>query len=539
MSDLFDLSRFDEYKEDNRREVKSAKTGLPESLWETYSSFANTEGGVIILGVKEQNDKSWCTTGLKDASKLEKEFWDLVNNQQKISFNILTGKDVKSYTINGDVILVINVPMAHREHKPIFKGSNMFTGTYRRNGEGDYLCSKAQVLSMLRDQTEDTADMKVVDILSLSDLNQDTIRGYRNMHQNTSERHPFSRLNDDEYLRSIGAAAISEKDGKMHPTGAGLLMFGNDYDIVRVFPEYFLDYQEHLDPSIRWTDRLWSTAGTWSGNVFDFFLRAYNKIAMGLKIPFKMEGILRVDDTPVHKAVREALVNCLSNADYYGVRGVVIKRTPDQLILENPGYIRTGKRQMVRGGVSDPRNKTILKMFSLLDIGERAGSGVPNIFNVWEDQGWPVPMIEMEDSPDRTRVTLIFNELPALYLAEEPENSVKGPENLVKGPDNLVKGPDNFVKGPENSVKGPDNSVKGPGKTNNSDQRIESVLYLLNENPSISRKELAARLNITEKKVRTVIELLKNKGYIHRVGPDKGGKWLIDRNEFDLSDFFD
>lgn len=81
---------------------------------------------------------------------------------------------------------------------------------------------------------------------------------------------------------------------------------------------------------------------------------------------------------------------------------------PDRLILENPGYIRTGKRQMIQGGTSDPRNKTMLKMFNLLDIGERAGSGVPNIFNVWADEGWEEPIIQEENNPDRTRLILIF-----------------------------------------------------------------------------------------------------------------------------------
>ena len=59
----FDLSQFDEYREDNRREVKKAEGGLPVSLWDTYSSFANCYGGVIILGVKENKDGSWKTTG--------------------------------------------------------------------------------------------------------------------------------------------------------------------------------------------------------------------------------------------------------------------------------------------------------------------------------------------------------------------------------------------------------------------------------------------------------------------------------------------
>ena len=114
------------------------------------------------------------------------------------------------------------------------------------------------------------------------------------------------------------------------------------------------------------------------------------------------------DDTPVHKALREALANCLINADYHGLRGVVIRKEPDKLILANPGYVRTGKKQMRLGGESDPRNKALMKMFNLINIGERAGSGVPNIFNVWADEGWEEPVIEERFDPDRTVLSLSF-----------------------------------------------------------------------------------------------------------------------------------
>ena len=170
----------------------------------------------------------------------------------------------------------------------------------------------------------------------------------------------------------------------------------------------FLDYREELDPTTRWSDRLQSSSGEWSGNVCDFYFRVYNKIIKDIKVPFKMVGGERVDDTPVHKALREALANCLINADYHGLRGVVIRKEPDKLVLANPGYVRTGKKQMRLGGESDPRNKALMKMFNLINIGERAGSGVPNIFNVWADEGWEDPVIEERFDPDRTVLSLSF-----------------------------------------------------------------------------------------------------------------------------------
>ena len=128
-----------------------------------------------------------------------------------------------------------------------------------------------------------------------------------------------------------------------------------------------------------------------------------------------MRFYLIVDDTPVHQALREALANCIINTDFYGIFGVTIIKEEDKLTLENPGYIRLGKEQMRRGGKSDPRNKSLMKMFNLIDIGEHAGSGVPNIFNVWEDEGWEEPVIEESFDPDRTSLILKFVKRKGLF----------------------------------------------------------------------------------------------------------------------------
>ncbi|HJD48255.1 MAG TPA: putative DNA binding domain-containing protein [Candidatus Mediterraneibacter norfolkensis] len=486
------MSQFDSYREDNRREVKKAKGGLPLSLWESYSAFANCYGGVIILGVKEDKDGSWYMTGLENAAKLRKDFWDTINNKNKVSVNLLTDSDIEIYEENGNVIMVIYVPKAKREQKPVFINGDMFNGTFRRNWEGDYHCERSEVLAMLRDQPEETADMKILEDMSLDVLNTETVHAYRNRHMAYRREHVWERLDDAEYLERIGAAKLSAKDKFLHPTAAGLLMFGEEYKILYEFPEYFLDYREILDPTIRWTDRLQSSSGDWTGNLFDFFFRVYGKLVKDLKIPFKLEGITRVDDTPVHKALREALANCIVNTDFYFPRGIVIRKDAESIVMENPGSIRTGKAQMLKGGISDPRNKALMKMFNLIGIGERTGSGVPDIYSVWEQQGWDQPEVIEEYGPDRTILKLSFVKKTAIKNGDKKTAIKNGDKKKI---------------------------------SKKTMQQLQDILAFMTSDREYKTGEIAEFIGVKESRARVLVGELVNSGKIKAIGKNKGRRY--------------
>ena len=126
-------------------EAKTAEKGIPKSIWETYSAFANTIGGYILLGVSEgkgvDSDSPYTVTGIQNPSRLKKEFFDTLNSD-KVSSNILTDADVEIVDYNGFSILSIHVPQADYRKRPIYINGNLSKGTYKRNYEGDYHCTE-------------------------------------------------------------------------------------------------------------------------------------------------------------------------------------------------------------------------------------------------------------------------------------------------------------------------------------------------------------------------------------------------------------
>ena len=198
--------------EDHERECKLATGGLPESIWETYSSFANTNGGTILLGIREHRD-SFTVEGLTDKQiiKYQKDFWSVLNDKNKVSKNILLNHHVQVAEVEDKKILRIDVPAADRHDKPVYIGTDPMRGTYKRDYEGDFLCTEEAVRAMFADQRDVSGDVEVLDEFGLDVLNQDTIKGYRIIFEQLHSGHPWNLLENDEFLMKLRAAAKNKK----------------------------------------------------------------------------------------------------------------------------------------------------------------------------------------------------------------------------------------------------------------------------------------------------------------------------------------
>ncbi len=400
---------FESLREGNKLEVKAAQNGLPRSLWETYSAFANTDGGTILLGVEEDAQGNLSTCGVDNPEALVKSLWDGLNNRDCVSANLLTNNDVVIEVREGRQCIAITVPRAPRQDRPIYIRGNLSSGSFRRNGEGDYHCTPEELKMLMRESGNDL-DRLVLEEFELHSLCNETISAYRNVFKLRREDHPWNQLSDLDFLMRLGAIGHSERTHGLHPTRAGLLMFGYDYEIIREYPNFFLDYRTRLGDR-RWDDRVASMDGTWSGNVFDFWCKVCVKVTEGIPRPFALApNMQRIDDTPMHKGLREALANALVHADYYGRRGCVILREPGRVIFANPGGLRMPSEVAIQGGQSDSRNTILMRMFNLAGIGERIGSGfdVMRAACAWADL--PLPTLREEFNPDRT--TLVFQTRP-------------------------------------------------------------------------------------------------------------------------------
>lgn len=373
---------------------------LPSSFFETYSAFANTDGGVVLLGVKERDDGTLEAVGLTDITRVQRTLWDGLNNRQRVSSNLLTNDDVEVLQVGAVQILQIAVPRSTRKQQPVFVGLNPLAGTFRRGHEGDYRVPEEGVRRLLAEQVQDVRDARILPRFGIDDLDLATLARYRQRYQTRSPDHPWSGLDDKEFLRSIGGWARDRESGAEGLTAAGLLMFGKLVSIREEFPNFMLDYQERAEArtAARWIDRV-TTDGSWSGNLYDFYQTIIQRLFRDLRVPFELRGDTRIDETAVHEALREALVNTLIHADYSGSVSLLVVKRPDLFGFRNPGTMRMPVETALRGGVSDCRNRRLQDMFRYVGLGEQAGSGIPKIQAAWRLQHWRAPELVEQVEP--------------------------------------------------------------------------------------------------------------------------------------------
>ena len=246
-----------------------------------------------------------------------------------------------------------------------------------------------------------------------------------------------------------------------------------------------------------------------------------------VKVPFALdEQGLRINETKVHKALRELLANALIHADYHGRRGIVIEKHYDTIAFRNPGCMRLSRELAIAGGNSDARNTRIFNIFALIDVGERSGMGLSNFYSVWDEFGYERPTIEELHEPDQTVLTVKLDASGLRKTSRKKTSTLNAKTVGKKTVGKRVKTRGKKTRGKSDETRGKELGLKTEDMVV---LRLTSsrVIDAMRGNPEITREQLAGQLNVTLKGIEWQVAKLQKDKMIRRVGGRKFGHWEV------------
>ena len=325
-------------------------------------------------------------------------------------------------------------------------------------------------------------DNVILENYGINELSFESVKKYREKFSTIKPNHPWNGLEIKEFLYKIGAWGKVRNTNKEGLTLAGLLMFSEERIITEILPQYFLEYREHTEETLNqdWSQRFTSQDGTWSGNVFDFYFKASENLVINLQDhTFIQDG-----QTAILSCLHESLINALVHADYYGGGGIVVEKEKDLFRFSNPGLFRISLEQALEGNISNLRNPNLFKMFILIELCKRTGSGLKGIATVWKRHGEDTFHLSQDVESERTALTLYMNK----DVEEKQNASVKNIENdLFLFPEEDLPIMENFVDF-QDSYNNESNSVNSEEDSYNSRESSinNEINSYINKNNSYS-----------------------------------------------------
>lgn len=387
--DIRGLIETGEFEEGIELEAKRASGNLPSNAWETISAFANTSGGVLVLGLDE-TDAGWVPVGLSNASQRVQELLNLMRDTTKISVQVARHDDIWVEEVAEKQLIVIRVPPVPRRVRPVYINGNR-DAAYVRNGEGDARCTPTELDRMRREAAFEAADRRVLPYLTWDDYDADTVRRYRELSRQNRPDLPHHRRSFEDYLQLVEAWREDRQTGEEGPTVAGILMYGTEPAIREIRHNHVIDYRRvpHDESATRrWTDRV-----RWTGNLFSAWEEIFPRLTRGLPTPFLLVGAQRQDRLAGEESLREAFVNVLVHTDYDETSDSLILHRDDGYFFRNAGDSWVDLRELGRQNRSERRNPVIAQLFSNAGLADQAGSGFTRIYDEWHELGFREPVV--------------------------------------------------------------------------------------------------------------------------------------------------
>ncbi|GAB2025192.1 putative DNA binding domain-containing protein [Lactovum odontotermitis] len=459
-------------------EYKSSKTSLSKSLFESISSFANTKGGIIFLGVGEKMDtkgkKHYPVEGIDNPQRQEE-----ILSQQLTDPNVLSYNSVESFVIqgtpSGKSFIKISVAEAPDNKKPVLvriKDSKVMV-PFIRVGSSDKIAKDEELKSLIRHQS-DELDVDVLCNYSVDDLDKTSINDYRRRVEANPKFEHYQSFSLTEFLEKIGVIATDRKSGQVGITAGGLLFFGKSFPLLQNFPHFQMDLFDRRSDE-RWRNRI-STFND-DLNVYQFFVRSYDYLQSIPENPFILdEKQARIEVGDLLKvALREALLNVVMHSDYFSEEHEVIDVFWDYFDFSNAGTMKIPIENFFTTNDSKTRNPVISKLLKLMGFGELAGTGGEQIFHAAQKANFKLPSIESDSEKTVLRIWAI-----------------------------------DFVAAAD------------------LDEHEAVILRLLTkETLPISRKEIIEKTDLSVYYVREALNSLMNKGYIETLGNKRSTQYRI------------
>ena len=413
-------------------EFKKSENQVPDSMWETYSAFANTNGGYIFLGIEDDGNGMFkSVTGVKNPDKVISDIFNHANNKDLVNVNLLSNETVFKINYKDKTMIMVYVQEAPVNLKPVYLKKKLDL-TYIRRGESDQRADK-ETITYLLNTSHNTYDTVLLDNYDISDLNYRDIEEYLSMYNSVSSLPINENLPMEEKLKILGVLRRDRRNNsRLKLTLGGLLFFGKYNSIRDYYPHFQLDYFKINDLSdVRWDDRVSTGDMAYPEmNIFRFYKEVLPKLLSTAEDHFQLDNSqqrlpFRKD---LQEAVREAFINTLMHAYYGSSDATRINAYTDYYKFYNPGKMLVSTEEFFEGGVSKTNNEVISTLFRKIGISEKAGSGGRKIAEVTQKYKLRPP--EIISSFDNTTIILWKEDL--LSTLKLPENEFKIMEFMIK-----------------------------------------------------------------------------------------------------------
>jgi ATP-dependent DNA helicase RecG len=377
----------------NNVEVKAARGGTPQRLYESLSAFANrTGGGVLLFGLNEKG--RFEVVGVGDPQRLQEEVSHLACGEMEPPLRPEFTVD----EVDGETLVAVEVSEVPAAQRPCyFRPAGLQKGAYIRVGNTNRQMTDYEIFGYVSARSQPTFDQEPTQDASLDDLDQEKLDSYLADLRRGRPRAAPTEGSREQALTHLHI--VQPVAGVLRPTLAGLLMFGKypqefEGQLVITYLQFYGTTETEKTPrGARFLDNR-----KFEGPVPEMVTDATNYVLAAMRKSSLIDGLYR-RDIPEYpeEAVREAIINAVAHRDYSGfARGsyIQIRMFADRLEIQSPGGLYGTVTEENLELEHSTRNRNLMRLMEDVHLVENRGSGIKAMLEAMRQANLEPPRFE-------------------------------------------------------------------------------------------------------------------------------------------------